>query len=67
MHAHTRNGGQRNKQISSHRDRKAGRQLQEETSAHTEATTNKCMTTQDGTRLDKTGTYTDKQPYPKPD
>ena len=32
-----------------------------------QATTNKHMTTQDGTRREKTGTYADKQPYPTPD
>ena len=64
---HTQDGGQINKHISSHiHRRQTCRQLQADTSAHAEATTNQCMTIQDGTRLDKTGTHTYKQPYPKP-
>ena len=70
-HASKQNSTQTSRQADRHSDAKTNR-ADIQTSKHTgkqlgQATTNKYMTTQDGTRLDKTGRRTDKQPYPKPD
>ena len=70
-HASKQNSKQTSRQADRHSNAKTNR-ADIQTSKHTDkqlgqATTNKYMTTQDGTRLDKTGLYTDKQPYPKPD
>ena len=70
-HASKQNSKQTSKQADRHSDATTNR-ADIQTSKHTDkqlgqATTNKHRTTQDGTRLDKTGTHTDKQPYPKSD
>ena len=70
-HASKQNSRQTSRQSDRHSDANTNRAFIQ-TSKHTDkqlgqATTNTDMTTQDGTRLEKTGGCTDKQQYPKPD